>query len=249
MLRFYRLLTNLVYKEASLVASCNVFNRRWERNDGVPEDSIRTVYNGVDPLLFDVPEAEVTEPVITWVGRIDPLKDLETLIKGFALVHDAKPAARLRLFGGTPAGNESYRDTLYDLVNALGLADSISFEGQVDSPQLAYAAGRIVALTSVSEGFPYTVIEAMSSGRPTVSTDVGGVTEAVGDAGVIVPPRRPDAFAAACLELLEDDARCADLGARARQRVLEFFTLDRAIGTFRTVYQDVARGRVVERAL
>ncbi|MFC7484097.1 glycosyltransferase [Luedemannella flava] len=107
----------------------------------------------------------------------------------------------------------------------------------------AYAAGHVVVLSSISEGFPYTVIEAMTSGRATVSTDVGGVGEAVGDTGLVVPPRDPAAMAEACLTLLRDDLLRHKLGAAARQRALEFFTVDRAVGSFHGIYTALAEGR------
>jgi polysaccharide biosynthesis protein PelF len=74
-------------------------------------------------------------------------------------------------------------------------------------------------------------------GRATVSTDVGGVAEAVGDAGLVVPPRDPRAFANACLELLTDPSRRRDLAQRARARALTEYTLDRCLSTYRDQYR------------
>lgn len=239
MLRFYRLLTSAVYSEAALVAPGNVYNRRWQRWDGVPDSAIRTVYNGVDPQEFQVTDDEPTEPTVTFVGRVDPIKDLATLIRGFALVQRALPEAKLRIFGGTPVGGERYRDNLVALTHELQLRTSVVFEGRVDRIQDAYAAGNVVALTSISEGFPYTVIEAMSCGRATVSTDVGGVAEAVGDAGLVVPPRDPDAFAQACLRLLTDQVERRRLAEAARTRVIQLFTLERSLEAFRSIYDEV----------
>ena len=242
LLRFYRLLASAVYAEAALVAPGNVYNQRWELWDGVPDSSIRTVYNGVDPVEFALADAEPDIPTIAWAGRIDPIKDLETLVRGFALVHEQLPQARLRVFGGTPAGNEGYRDRVVELTNALGVAPQVAFEGRVDAIQDAYAAGHVVALTSISEGFPYTVIEAMSCGRATVSTDVGGVAEAVGEAGLVVPPGDPRAFADACLRLLRDDVARRAYAGKARERVIELFTLEQSLDAFRAIYRDVHQG-------
>ncbi len=71
------------------------------------------------------------------------------------------------------------------------MAEAVTFEGRVPEIRDAYAAGQVVVLCSITEGFPYTLIEAMTCGRPCVATDVGGVTEAVGDTGLVVPPRQP----------------------------------------------------------
>ena len=97
----------------------------------------------------------------------------------------------------------------------------------------------MVALSSISEGMPYTVIEAMMCGRPTVSTDVGGVAETVGEAGLVVPPGDPGAFAAACVELLRDPIRRTALGAAARQRALAHFTTGQMLPAYRELYADV----------
>jgi glycosyltransferase involved in cell wall biosynthesis len=239
LLRFYRLLASTVYAEAALVAPGNVYNQRWELWDGVPDSVIRTVYNGVDPDEFSPADVEPVIPTIAWVGRIDPIKDLETLVRSFALVHRELPVARLRIFGSTPAGNEEYRRSIEQLALDLRLSDHVSFEGRVESVQDAYAAGHVVALTSISEGFPYTVIEAMSCGRATVSTNVGGVAEAVGDAGLVVPPRDPAAFAQACIGLLENTMKRRWLAQKARDRVIDLFTLEQSLSAFRAIYTDV----------
>jgi len=242
LMRFYRLLSSVVYAQAALVAPGNVYNQRWEVWDGVPDEVIRTVYNGVDPQEFTPVEIEPEVPTLVWVGRIDPIKDLETLVRAFALVREGSPRARLRIFGSVPAGNEAYHRGLQNLVGQLGLGSSVCFEGRVESVQQAYAAGHLVALTSISEGFPYTVIEAMSCGRATVSTDVGGVAEAVGDAGLVVPPRDPAAFAQACLRLLGDPVHRRALAVGARQRVIDLFTLEQSLAAFRTIYAEVRSG-------
>lgn len=120
------------------------------------------------------------------------------------------------------------------------MTDGLSWEGRIDDVARAYAAGSIVMLSSISEGFPFSLIEAMSCGRSTVSTDVGGVREAVGDTGLVVPPREPEAMAKATLELLKGGwEKRAELGSRARQRVIDQFTLRRSVDGFRTIYREL----------
>ncbi|HEX9336008.1 MAG TPA: GT4 family glycosyltransferase PelF, partial [Pseudonocardiaceae bacterium] len=196
-LAFLRAVCVLAYREAGMVAPGNMYNQRWEERLGAPHALIRTVYNGVDPQAFPPVEAEPDVPTVAWAGRIDPIKDLDTLIEAFALVHKKIPAARLRLFGGYPVGNKAYFARCRDLAERLGIGAVTSFEGRIDEIRDAYVAGHVVALSSISEGFPYTVIEAMTCGRPCVGTDVGGVSEAIGDTGIVVPPRDPGAMATA----------------------------------------------------
>jgi glycosyltransferase involved in cell wall biosynthesis len=238
-LAFLRLLCAHAYSQASLVAPGNVYNKSWEQRLGADPRIIRTIYNGVDPADFAQVEGEPAGPTISWAGRIDPIKDLHTLIQAFVLVRQVVPEARLRLFGSAPKGAEAYLQSCRDLAAELGVADAVGFEGRVEQIRDAYAAGSVVVLSSISEGFPYTLIEAMTCGRACVATDVGGVSEALGDTGRLVPPRDPEAMAAACVELLGDDALRARLGAEARERALANFTVDRAIGTFGEIYGDL----------
>ncbi|MBO7934847.1 GT4 family glycosyltransferase PelF [Streptomyces sp. S9] len=238
-LGFFRLLAEESYRRAALITPGNRYNRLWEEEGGADPGSIRTVYNGVDPAAFPPAGPEPGTLTLSWAGRVDPIKDLETLIRAFALVRAQLPDSRLRLFGGTPRGGEAYRERCEALAAELGHADAVTFEGRVDDIKDAYAAGNVVMLSSISEGFPFTLIEAMSCGRATVSTDVGGVREAVGDTGLVVPPRDPEAMAAAALELLADPARRRAMGEAARLRVIEQFTLRQTIDTFRSIYLEL----------
>nr|WP_229759107.1 GT4 family glycosyltransferase PelF [Peterkaempfera bronchialis] len=243
LLGFYRMLAAESYRRAALVTPGNRYNRRWEERGGTPADRIRTVYNGVDPMAFPPAGPEPEVPTLSWAGRVDPIKDLETLIRAFAVVRTEIPEARLRIFGGVPRGGEAYRESCEALAARLGVADGVVFEGRVEDIRDAYAAGNVVMLSSISEGFPFTLIEAMSCGRATVSTDVGGVREAVGDAGLVVPPREPEAMGRAALELLRDPARRAWLGERARLRIIEQFTLRQTIDGFREIYHELLSPR------
>jgi glycosyltransferase involved in cell wall biosynthesis len=237
LLSFLRLLSSAVYSEASVIRPASDFNQRWQIRNGAEPERIDTIYNGIDVTAFPVDATEPSVPTISWLGRIDPLKDLETLIRAFGIVRQALPDSRLRLFGTAPAGNESYLATCRSLVDKLGLRAAVTFEGRVADPADAYRAGNVVVLSSISEGFPYTLIEAMASGKATVATRVGGVREAVGDAGLVVMPRDHQAMAKACLRLLADPDLRRQLGARARERIIARFTLKQCLDAYRALYR------------
>jgi glycosyltransferase involved in cell wall biosynthesis len=240
MLRFFKRLTWAGYQIAGSIAPGSEYNRQWLEANGAAPERIHPVYNGVDVEHFPASTSEPTVPTLVWLGRIDPLKDVETLIRSFARVRQVIPATRLRIFGGASAENQDYLRRCIELRDSLGLADHATFEGRVDSVVDAYHAGHIVLLTSISEGFPYTLIEAMAAGKPTVATDVGGVREATGDAGVVVPPQNPEAMAQACLRLLSDANLRRSMGRAARARILSTFTLDQSLDAFRRLYEQVA---------
>jgi glycosyltransferase involved in cell wall biosynthesis len=242
-LRFLTQVCALGYREAEVITPGNIYNRRWEEQLGAERARIRTVYNGVNPAAFPVLTSEPGVPTICWVGRVDPIKDLETLLRAFAIVVQQMPRARLRMFGAPPQGRESYLERCVALAAELGISDRATFEGRVPEIRDAYAAGHVVVLCSISEGFPYSLIEAMTCGRACVATDVGGVSEALADdAGITVPPRDPAALAAACLRLLGDDDLRRAYGTAARQRALEHFTVDRAVSAFDEIYSRFGTG-------
>lgn len=240
LLSFYKRLAAAAYQMADVVAPGSEYNRLWEQANGAAPDKIRPIYNGIDALSFAPPSSEPDVPTLAWVGRIDPLKDVKTLLRAFCRVRQVVPEAKLRIFGGTPKGNEGYQRECLALHESLGLGSSAVFEGRVPSIMDAYHAGHAVLATSISEGFPYAVIEAMASGRAMVATDVGGVREAIADAGILVPPRDDHAIAKASLELLSDPQRRARLARAGRERVLSLFTLDTCLERYREVYDSLA---------
>jgi glycosyltransferase involved in cell wall biosynthesis len=241
LLRFHRALARTAYAEVDSLAPVSGFNSRWAVRHGASPIKIDVIANGVDPERFPPLTEEPAEPVISWCGRVDPLKDLETLIRALAVVRRTVPDAALHLAGPVPAGNERYAEECRAVARSLGLADAVRFAGPCASSREAFAAGRIAALSSISEGMPYTVLEAMMCGRATVSTDVGGVAEAVGDSGLVVPPRDPEAFGEACAALLTDADRRRALAAAGRQRALTSYTLDRCLTAYRSRYKGLAR--------
>lgn len=239
MLAFMRRICRSAYEAADVITPVNVYNRRWEERHGADPDRIHTVYNGVDPETLPPAPGDPAVPTVGWIGRVDPLKDLHTLVRAFAVVNATMPEAVLRLFGPTPAGNEAYERSVRELVTALGLDDVVTFEGPVRPATKAYHASTVVALSSISEGLPYTAMEAMMCRRATVSTDVGGVLEVVGDTGLVVGARDPIALGTALLEQLTNEALRQQMADRARTRALELFQLPTMLASFRELYGTV----------
>ena len=197
--------------------------------------------------------------MLVWVGRVEPAKDLISLLHAFAEIHREEPGARLRIVGAAAEGfdGEPYLAHCRALAAQLfpdGPAEAhavgskpVTFAeiGGPEAPELAdaYAGGAVVVLSSVLEGFPVSLVEAMLCGRATVSTDVGAVVEVIGGTGLVVPPRNPRALADACLALLRDPARRDRLGAAARARALELFTVEQNVTAFHHIYLDlIAQG-------
>ncbi len=239
LLSFFKHLTWAGYQVAKAMAPGSEYNVLWLEANGCDPSRIRPIYNGVDAQNFIRSSSEPDVPTLAWLGRIDPLKDVETLLYTFAKVREVKPETRLRIFGTASKENRGYLKICEDLAEELQLGDSVTFEGHVESVLDAYHAGDVVLLTSISEGFPYTLIEAMAAGKATVATDVGGVREATGGAGIIVPPRDPQRMADACLIFLNDIGLRNLVGRAARERILSRFTLDQSLAVFGDLYREV----------
>lgn len=238
---FVAALCRLAYREYPGILPVNRFNARWERLLGASEQQIRTVVNGVDPATYTPIDSEPDVPTISFVGRIDPLKDLETLVRAFALVREDVPDARLRLFGPVQRSNIPYRDGIAALADELGVGAAVTWEGPSAGSRPAIEAGHVVALSSISEGLPFTVVEAMMCGRATVNTDVGGVSECLDPeqrTGRLVPARDPRAFADACTELLRDDLLRRRTGRLAREHTLRKFDLQVCLDNYRREYAE-----------
>ncbi|MFI6250389.1 glycosyltransferase [Streptomyces sp. NPDC051016] len=264
---FHGRLATEVYGRAAIITPGNAHARRWQERCGADRARIRTVHPGMEASRFtEVGEApDRADPdTLVWVGRIEPSKDLVSLLHAFAEVRREEPKARLRVVGA-PAGaeGEAYLGHCRALaaqlfpdeaegVHAVG-DNPVAFEeiGGPEAPTLAdaYASGTVVVLSSVVEGFPVGLVEAMFCGRATVSTDVGAVVEAIGGTGLVVPPRNPRALAEACVALLRDPERRERLGAAARARALELFTVEQNITAFHGIYLEIVSHCPVRRVV
>ncbi|MFJ6786209.1 DUF3492 domain-containing protein [Streptomyces angustmyceticus] len=245
------------YAQAALITPGNTHARRWQERCGADRARLRTVYPGMDaaPFAAVADAAADDSTTLVWVGDVEPAKDLIALLHAFAEVRRAEPAATLRIIGGPGRDPQApgylahcralaaqlFPDEAAD-VRTVG-ESPVSFE-EIGSPEVptledAYASGAVVVLSSVIEGFPRSLVEAMFCGRATVSTDAGAVCEIIGGTGLVVPPRNPRALAEACTALLGDPDRRARLGAAARARALELFTVEQNVAAFRGIYLEL----------
>lgn len=235
------LLSRLAYTHATWVAPVANCNRRWEERYGAEPARTRTIHNGVDPNLFvprPKPESTAGRPTVVAAARVMPVKDVETMIEAAAVARRELPDVRFVVYGATDV-DPAYTERCRALVARLGLEETFVFAGFHPRPAELYAEGDISILSSISEGFPYTVLESMACGRPVAATDVGGVREALEGSGIVVPPRDPEALGGAVVRLLRDDDLRLALGRRAREEVLARFRTARAVESYRRLYEEV----------
>lgn len=182
--------------------------------------------------------------VVVNVGRLDPVKDQAGLIAAFKLLCDSSPAttAPLRL---AIAGEGVCRKDLETHIARLGLRDQVCLLGdRKDVPEIL-AECDVFALSSVAEGIPLTLLEAMAAGLPVVATRVGGVAEVVveGTTGTLVEPGSPAALAQALRGYVEDESRRGRHGDAGRQRVEQRFSLPAMLAGYTSLYDEVLARR------
>ena len=141
-------------------------NAYWEMSLGVDPAKILVLYNGLRQ-----PEPPTPPPgtrIVVSVGRIDPLKDIHTLLRVAAETLRIVPDARFRHYGAVTEGEEAYGRSCLALHERLGLGERFRFMGRTTDPNGGRAGADVVLMTSISEGLPMSVLEAMSQGRPIV---------------------------------------------------------------------------------
>jgi glycosyltransferase involved in cell wall biosynthesis len=213
--------------------------RRLALSKGVaPAEKLFVVYNGVRDIPGGLLAKPGLEPVrICSVARFESPKDHATLLAALGGLREQR--WELDLVGDGPLEPKIRR-----LAGELGLAERVRFLGYQTEPAGALAEAQLFVLSSRSEAFPRSVLEAMRAGLPVVASDVGGVAEAVshGVNGLLVPRGRPEALSAALGELIASAARRQTLGAAARLTFQSRFRMEGMVENTVAVYARVLAG-------
>jgi glycosyltransferase involved in cell wall biosynthesis len=207
------------------------------------------VHNTIDTEAWSIPRVNGklhTEwglpkgaPVIGYVGRIMPEKDLETWLRAAAVVGSHLPEARFVLVGDG-RDNQTERG-LRKLARALGIESRTIFTGYRKDLLSVYATFDVFMMTSQREGLPNSILEAMALGLPVVTTDVAGAKELVADGltGFVRPQRDARGLAAAATRLAADAELRARMGAAGRRRVEHEFSFSGRLAKVEDLYEGV----------
>jgi glycosyltransferase involved in cell wall biosynthesis len=234
------------HMSGAVLANSPQVARSVQESEGIAADRIWTVSNFVDESAFVPLSREerlavragwgvraANEIVIGCVARLAPVKDHATLLRAFAQLRARTPAVRLVLVGGGDEG-----PGLANLATALGIAESVTFVGEVRGGGNQHRALDVSVLCSMSEGFPNTLVEAMAAGIPIAATSVGGNIDAVThrETGLLVSPGQPQELAHALEELAGDAQLRESLGAAGQRRARERYRAPAALASLETMY-------------
>ena len=206
------------------------------------------VYNNGTPLPREVSRCDVfrerigvgNRPMITMLANVTPFKDHATLLKAFQIVLKETAANPVLLLAGH-LRDDAHLQSLKTLAFDLGLSsESVRFLGPVSEVDLLLRGSDVVAHSSLLEGCPNAVCEAMAYGLPVVATDIPGCRQALGDdAGCsLVSPSNPTAFAVSLIQMLNDEGLRAAAGRANRERIRSEFSLDGMNDFFRQQIED-----------
>ena len=225
---------------------------------GFDPDKLFTIYNGIDftprtPAMDRQAywksvglEADAGSVVVGIAARLNPVKDIATLVRGFARAHAQCPALRLLI-----AGDGEQMEMLKNLARELGVERQVCFAGWVSDTDSFYNAIDINTLTSLSETFPYSLTEGARAALPTVASRVGGVPYLIehGIHGLLFEAGDAEALARHLVTLAQDPELRRHMGHRLYQRARKDYSLESTLRRQLDIYEAILRRQARKKAL
>lgn len=233
-----------VYSIADLITPVCYANKNWEEKLGADSSKIKVIYNGVNTSKFrPIPiTREDKRPTIVSVARIDPFKDIICLIQAVKYSKEQIPDIQCLIYGAST--DLDYSNRCIKAVKELHLEDNVKFMGGTKEPEKAFNMADIIVMSSITEGFPFTVIEAMACGKAVVASDVGGVREALDGCGLLVRSRRPHDLARGIVTLLKEEKLRKKFEESALEKIHAEFTLEKCINRFKEEYEQLTQHKI-----
>lgn len=196
------------------------------------DDQVKWVNNGIDVSRYY--KKDHSNITFVHIGRLDENKNQQLIINCFAKVYELHPDARLILCGDGPT-----REKLEDMVQAVGLHEVVQFTGNVSNVQDYLAISDIYLQSSHREGLPLSVVEAMASALPVISTNVGGMKNIVKDNGFLIEDNNEKSYMDAMIKLYENVNLRNSMGLRSREMTSSFSSASMA-DSYTKIYTKVS---------
>jgi len=245
---FFNSLCHAAYREASRITALYYGARRLQLGLGADESKCSVIPNGINMKRFSVIEPISDEPHPLTIGaviRVVPIKDIKTMIYSFNLLKETRPDAVLYMIGPYDEDPEYYEECV-KLIENLGCKD-IHFTGRVNVVEW-FGKVDMVILTSISEGQPFVLLEAMASHRPVLSTNVGSCQEIIcgfpdefGPAGEVVPVMNPARIAKGMLEIAQSTQKMREVAENGYRRVDKYYRDTDFLNSYRNLYEEVVK--------
>lgn len=220
----------------------------------VDNEKIITIYNAVDlkkfspevlPAKIDALEQKKSDDILIGeIGEVIPRKAQEDLIRAVGLVYKKYKDVRLIFVGSK---DQEYYRQLMDLLDVLNLGDRVLFLDYRDDTPRIISLLDIVVLPSLLEGLPRVILEAMSSAKPVIASDITGNNELIidGETGYLFPVRDYKTLAEKLESLIKDKKKRIDMGEKGRRRATEYFDIEKQVVKIEALYMDLIAGNRV----
>ncbi|MDD5603275.1 MAG: GT4 family glycosyltransferase PelF [Eubacteriales bacterium] len=248
---YFKSMSRCAYKYADKAIALYEMNSRIQIELGLEKEKAMVIANGIKTGDFEnltPKDPDDTGMNVGAVIRVTPIKDIKTMLYAFDAVKRKRPDTKFFIMGPDDEAPEYYRECL-DILKDLGTRDVV-FTGRVNVREYLGKMD-VVVLTSISEAQPLALMEAMSAGKPCVSTNVGCCFELfhgksgdrLGTAGILAPVMNFGKIAEAIIALLDDEELRRTYGSNARERIRRYYTEEQ----FKAAYADLYRGFEPER--
>jgi glycosyltransferase involved in cell wall biosynthesis len=245
-LSLFNIIDQLLAKSTSAVIANSIAGSMAAKKRGkIEADIVKVIYNGIDVNSFSdkSKRSMVREEfgigddlLLGTIGRLDPPKDYKTLFLAVRDIISEFPKIKLLC-----VGDGKQRIELQQFACNIRIEDSIIFTGMRSDIKDLLSAIDIFVFSSLREGIPNVILEAMAASLPVVATNVGGVSELVveGSTGYLVPPECPMRLSKAIIEILNDSTLASSLGRHGQLHAQECFSVEKMVRETEAVYRDV----------
>jgi glycosyltransferase involved in cell wall biosynthesis len=240
---YLRSVSSWIFKKSTTIV-CETRNQSDQISRlGSSNERVRIVPTPVDTIFFKPCPILEKNNLIVWTGHFVPEKGLKYLIEAAKKVVRTNRNVKFLLIGTGPQ-----RPKLVKMIKNLHLGNNVFLIGPVEKRQIArfLAEASIFVFPSLSEGMPKSVLEAMSTGKPVIASNIPGMSETIkeDENGILVPPRNSEKLANVILKLLGDEKLRENLGRNARKTVLKRFTWGRILGLYNAVYEEAVKTKI-----
>jgi polysaccharide biosynthesis protein PelF len=244
-IEFFYSLSKCAYHKADKVITLFNKNKEIEIELGCSGEKIEVIPNGIDPSAFTYKDIKQRSDNFINIGaivRVVPIKDIKTMIHGFALAKEEEKNIRLYIMGPTDE-DEDYFFECEQLIKSLNVQD-IVFTGVVN---IKDHMGNLdfLLLTSISEGQPFALLEGMAGKKPVIATDVGSCRELVqgtaddfGDAGIVIPVMDYEKLGKSIITLSKNSDLRIHMGKSGYKRVMTLYTFETFVENYKRIYSE-----------